>query len=67
MKVFLYTNVILEYIEKRRLYQAVNRLLNAVEDGKVKAVVSVGGVYTLTYLIRMELKRQGLHRPEHTM
>ena len=67
MKVFLDTNVILEYLEKRREYQAVNRLLNAVEDGKVKAVVSVGGVYTLTYLIRMELKRQGFHRPEQTM
>lgn len=67
MKVFLDTNVILEYLEKRREYQAVNQLLSAVEDGKIKAVVSVGGVYTLTYLIRMELKRQGFHRPEQTM
>ena len=29
-------------------------------------MVSAGCVYTLAYLIRMELKRQGIHRPEQT-
>lgn len=67
MKVFLDTNLILEYLEKRREYIAVSRMLNAVEDGKIKAVISVGCVYTLTYLIRMELKRQGIFRPEQTL
>ena len=67
MKVFLDTNLILEYLEKRREYMAVSRMLNAVEDGKIKAVISVGCVYTLTYLIRMELKRQGIFRPEQTL
>ena len=66
MKVFLDTNIFLEYFEQRREYQAVSQLLSAVEDGKVKAVVSAGCVYTLAYLIRMELKRQGIHRPEQT-
>lgn len=62
--VFLDTNVFLEYFEQRREYQAVSRLLGAVEDGKLKAVVSLGCVYTLTYLIQMGLKRKGIHRPE---
>ena len=66
MKVFLDTNIFLEYFERRREYQAVSQLLSAVEDGKLKAVVSAGCVYTLAYLIRMELKRQGIHRPEQT-
>lgn len=66
MKVFLDTNIFLEYFEQRREYQAVGRLLSAIEDGHVKAVVSVGCVYMLAYLIRMELKRQGIHRPEQT-
>ena len=66
MKVFLDTNIFLEYFEQRREYQAVSQLLSAVEDGKLKAVVSAGCVYTLAYLIRMELKRQGIHRPEQT-
>lgn len=67
MKVFLDTNIFLEYFEQRRECQAVSELLSAVEDGKLKAVVSVGCVYTLTYLIRMELKRKGIHRPEQTL
>ena len=67
MKVFLDTNIFLEYFEQRREYQAVSQLLSAVEDGKLKAVVSAGCVYTLAYLIRMELKRQGIHRPEQTL
>lgn len=67
MKVFLDTNIFLEYFEQRREFQAVDRLLSAVEDGKLKAVVSAGCVYTLAYLIRMELKRQGIHRPEQTV
>lgn len=41
MKVFLDTNIFLEYFERRREYQAVDKLLSAVEDGKLKAVVSV--------------------------
>ncbi len=67
MKVFLDTNIFLEYFEQRRECQAVGQLLSAIEDGKIKAVVSVGCVYTLTYLIRMELKRQNIHRPEQTL
>ena len=67
MKVFLDTNIFLEYFEQRREYHAVSQLLSAVEDGKLKAVVSAGCVYTLAYLIRMELKRQGIHRPEQTL
>lgn len=67
MKVFLDTNIFLEYFECRREYQFVSRLLSAIEDGKLKAVVSVGCVYTLAYLIRVELKRQDIHRPEQTL
>ena len=67
MKVFLDTNIFLEYFEQRREHRAVSRLLSAVEDGKLKAVVSIGCVYTLTYLIRMELKRQEIYRPKQTI
>jgi len=66
MKVFLDTNIFLEYFQRRREYQAVSQLLNAIEDKRIKAIVSAGCVYTLVYLIRMELKRQGIHRPEQT-
>ncbi|MCR4559896.1 MAG: PIN domain-containing protein [Bacteroidales bacterium] len=67
MIVFLDTNIFLEYFEQRRECQSVAKLFDAIEDGKVKGVVSVGCAYTLAYLIRMELKRQGIHRPEQTI
>ncbi len=67
MKVFLDTNIFLEYFEQRRECQSVSKLFDAIEDGKVKGVVSVGCVYTLAYLVRMELKRQGIYRPEQTI
>ena len=67
MKVFLDTNIFLEYFECRRQYEAVSQLLSAVEDGRLKAVVSAGCIYTLVYLVRTELKRQGIHRPEQTL
>ena len=63
MKVFLDTNIFLEYFERRRQYEAVSQLLSAVEDRRLKAVVSAGCIYTLAYLVRSELKRQGIHRP----
>jgi predicted nucleic acid-binding protein len=66
MKVFLDTNIFLEYFVRRRQYQAVSQLLSAIEDGRLKAVVSAGCVSTLAYLVRSELKRQGIHRPEQT-
>lgn len=66
MKVFLDTNIFLEYFERRRQYEYVSQLLSAVEDGRLKAVVSAGCIYTLAYLVRSELKRQGIHRPEQT-
>ena len=66
MKVFLDTNIFLEYFQCRQQYLAVSQLLSAIEDKQIKAVVSAGCIYTLAYLIRMELKRQGLHRPEQT-
>ncbi len=66
MKVFLDTNIIVEYLEQRREFEAVGRIFSAIEDNKIKAVVSVGCVYTLVYLIRMELKRKYVHRPEQT-
>lgn len=66
MKIFLDTNVFLDYFEKRGQYAAVSKILDAVEDGHFEAVISTGSVYTLCYLIRMGLKRSGVYRPEQT-
>lgn len=56
----------MEYIEERLHFPAVNEILKAVADRKVDAVISTGGLYTLTYLITLGLKRNGIHKPEQT-
>lgn len=44
----------------------MSQIFDAIEDGEVEAVMSVGGLYTITYLLTTGLKRQGIHRPEQT-
>lgn len=66
-KVFIDTNIFLEYLEQRREYIAVSKILSAVENREIEAVISVGSAYTLAYLVRMELKKRGIHRPEQTV
>lgn len=64
MKVFLDTNVFIEYIEKRRQFDAVRQIFNLLEDGKLEGVVSGGSLYTIVYIIEQGLKRKGIHNPE---
>lgn len=64
MKIFLDTNVILEYLEARGNYQHVKQIFNDIEDGKLDAYISTGSIYTLTYLILSALKRKHIYRPE---
>jgi predicted nucleic acid-binding protein len=66
MKVLLDTNIFLEYFQRRGQYQAVSQLFSAIENGSLDAVITTGSVYTLAYLIRVELKRMDIHRPEQT-
>ena len=38
MKVFLDTNIFVEYFERRHQYEAVSQMLSAIEEGRVRAV-----------------------------
>ena len=67
MKLFLDTNVILEYIEHRRFYDDVRCILMAVCEGKHKGMISQGCVYTLAFLVERSLKANNIHRPELTI
>lgn len=66
MKVFIDTNIFLEYFQQRQQYLAVSKLFSAIEDNIVEAVISSGCIYTLAYLVCVELKRIGVHRPTQT-
>lgn len=66
MKVFLDTNVFIEYFERRELFETVSDIFDAIEDGRIEAVISSGSLYTITYLLTIGLKRMNIHRPEQT-
>ena len=66
MKVFLDTNIFIEFFEQRAQFHIVGKILDAIEDGKIEAFVSTGSIYTMTYLLTQGLKRNNIHRPEQT-
>jgi len=67
MRLFVDTNIILEFIDHRREYESVRRILADIRDGKYDGFVSQGSVYTLTFLIEKSLKARDIHKPEQTM
>ena len=64
MKVFLDTNIFIEYFAKRSQFTFVKQIFDAIEDGELEGVLSAGSFYTIAYAMEMELKRQGIHNPE---
>ncbi|MBR1682406.1 MAG: PIN domain-containing protein [Bacteroidaceae bacterium] len=66
MKIFLDTNIFIEYIEERKEVDAVEKILKAVADGEHEGVLSQGAFYTLAFLIERVLKEKGIHRPLQT-
>lgn len=66
MKVFLDTNIFMEYVSRRKQYEVVRDIFDAIEDKRISAVISVGGLYTTAYLLTRMLKDMNIHRPEQT-
>ena len=66
MKVFLDTNIFIEYIEERKQVEAVDRILKAIADGEHDGVISQGAFYTLAFLLEKALKRKGIQKPLQT-
>lgn len=66
MRVFLDTNIFVEYIFERNQFQSVQRVFQAVQSKQMDAVTSTATFYTLAYLSERMLKFKGYHRPELT-
>lgn len=64
MRVFLDTNVFIEYFCKRTQYVFVRQIFEAIEDGELECVISAGSFYTIAYAMEMELKRREIHNPD---
>lgn len=67
MRLFIDTNVILEFIDQRREYANVKSILAGVRDKKYEGLISQGSVYTLAFLIERSLKAREIHKPEQTV
>ena len=67
MRLFIDTNIILEFIDHRNAYESVRSILADIRDGKYEGFVSQGCVYTLAFLIERSLKARGIHKPEQTV
>lgn len=66
MKVFLDTNVMMEYFGERKFYKYSREILIAGKQRGISNFVSTGSIYTLAYLLGLEQKRKGIHEPEKT-
>lgn len=67
MRIFIDTNIILEFIDHRSEYNSVRSILADIRNGNSVGVVSQGCVYTLAFLIERSLKARGIHKPEQTV
>lgn len=67
MRIFLDTNILLEYLCGRSKAMAIRDLLDAIEDYEDKAFFSSSSYCTIAYYIEMAFKEQGIHKPEKTI
>ena len=64
MKLFIDTNIFIEYFEKRQRFESVRMLFNALEDGIHTGYISTGSFYTLAYIVDQGFKRKGYNKLE---
>lgn len=65
-RVFLDTNILMEYLANREQVADVKLILKAAYQGKMEACMSAGCLYTLIYLLGLYLKNKGIHEPDKT-
>ena len=64
MIIFLDTNVLIELVERRQYSDFVYAILEKCTESNCSLYVSVGGFYTITYLVDRHLKQEGMNNPE---
>lgn len=66
MRVFLDTNILLEYLCERPKASLINDLLDLLEDNNSTLFISSTSYCTIAYYVEMILKGIGIHKPEKT-
>ena len=62
MKIFCDTNILMEYIQQRKLVQEVEQVLSFAEKNGHLLYISFGSFYTITYLVERYLKDETLDK-----
>lgn len=64
MIIFLDTNILIELVERRQYSDKVFTILDKCIELGEHLYMSVGGFYTITYLVDRHLKQEGKNNPE---
>lgn len=64
MRVFLDTNIVMEFLTQRTHYVAVRKIMRAAQLGLLEACISTIFLSTIAYLLGLRLKQKNIHEPE---
>lgn len=64
MRVYLDTNIVMEYFGHRLFHDDVSMILKAAEQKGLEACISLNSLDTIIYLLGNQLKDKGVHGPE---
>lgn len=67
MKIYLDTNVVLEFFIHRTQFSQVKDILEVAQQGKLEACMSPISLSTVVYLLGIHLKQNGIHEPQKRM
>ena len=63
-RLFIDTNIFIEYFQRRTHHESVRILFNLLEDEKCEGYISEGSLYTITYILEQGLKHKGMQNPQ---
>ena len=66
MKIFLDTNIFIEYLCGRSKAMDVRDMLDVIEDKDYQAFLSTSSLCTIAYYVDITLKQRGIHKPDKT-
>lgn len=64
MRVFLDTNIVMEFLTQRTHYVAVRKIMRAAQLGLLETCISTISLSTIAYLLGLRLKQNNIHESE---
>lgn len=64
MRIFLDTNVVMDYLTSRGDESATEKIFESIDSGEHMGFLSIGSFYTIIYLTERFLKDKGMKNPQ---